>query len=305
MADYSLQDFWWNKPSRTESQLPALQLGVQIVQHKAKMDLAERDLANDIARTSLARDEMMFKQNLMLKIDAGNAELAKAAAGITDFSDQSQMKPIYDLGAKYGFLVGTKGWEGLIHTHEKAVDAKRMSLNTESLIASRSERATLNRLVEERRGLLADSTIDLNDARIAKLDKDIAYEERRMVVQEGNLAARGREMDLKEKRFDTAKWSPEDRIELKERTKVVHDDSTLTSAEKDQAIQEIRGEIEGNRIQREKFKASKTTREGLQTQPKVGVPTNAPVKIQSKDDYDKLAPGTLYIAPDGSTRTKG
>lgn len=143
MADYSLQDFWWNKPPRAESQLPALQLGVQIMQRRAQQDLQERDLTNDIARTSLARDEMMFKQNLMLKVDTGNAELAKAAAGITDWSDAVQMKPIYDLGARFGHLVGTKGWEGIINTHERAVTAKRLGENTQSIIDERNRRADM------------------------------------------------------------------------------------------------------------------------------------------------------------------
>lgn len=36
-----------------------------------------------------------------------------------------------------------------------------------------------------------------------------------------------------------------------------------------------------------------------------GGPQSGPVRVTSKAQYDKLAPGTTYIAPDGSRRTKG
>lgn len=35
-----------------------------------------------------------------------------------------------------------------------------------------------------------------------------------------------------------------------------------------------------------------------------GGPQSGPARISSKAQYDKLAPGTVYIAPDGSRRTK-
>lgn len=199
--DFSLRDLWWLKPKEQDNPLPALQLGVNIAQNKARLDLAERDLANDIARTSLARDEMMFKQNLMLKVDAGNAELAKAAAQITDFSDPAQMKPIYDLGARYGHVVGTKGWDGIINTHERAVRAKQLSANTDSLIAQREARTELGMARLELQELLADSTVELNDARILDLQNDIAFAERRAAIQEGNLELRREELSQKGKRL--------------------------------------------------------------------------------------------------------
>lgn len=201
MADFSLNEFWWNKPPRTESQLPALQLGVQMVQNRARLDLAERQLADDMARTDIARTESLAKLKLQTDISAANAELARLAAQVTDFSDPAQMKPIYDLGSRFGYVVGTKGWEGIINTHERAVTAKRMAANTESLIESRQDRAELNAAIEERRALLADSTIELNDARITKLNEDIGMMEREMSVREGNLRLRGVELDQKGKRL--------------------------------------------------------------------------------------------------------
>lgn len=201
MADFSLQDMWWNKPPRTESQLPALQLGVQIVQRRAQEDMQERQLANEFARTEIARSESLAKMQLQNSISAANAGLAQLASQIKDWSDPVQMKPIYDWGALNGSAVGTKGWEGIINTHERAVTAKRLGENTQSLIDSRKERADYNAKKLALSTLIADHTIPLTDARVINAQRELALEERQLLVSEGNLAVRKQETDQKENRL--------------------------------------------------------------------------------------------------------
>jgi len=265
MADFSLQDQWWNKPDNQESALPALALGAQIVEKRAQQDLQERELANQMSRTAIMRDTQISKLAIQSKLDVGNSEMAKAIAGVTDWTDDEQVSKVWETGSKHPMTVGGKAWLGAQHMVESARTAKRLEEEARSRIASRSDRAALNTLIEQRRSLLADSTIDLNDARIAKYDKDIALEERRLLVGEGNLAARKQDLNIKEKRFDAAKWSPEDRIEFNRRSKVIDDTSALSDDDKDLAIQEIRADIEGKRQQQEKFDKAKTAREGLKT----------------------------------------
>lgn len=322
MADYSLQDFWWNKPSRTESQLPALQLGVQIMQRRAQQDLQERDLANDIARTSLMREEQMFKQNLMLKIDAGNAELARAAAQITDFSDPAQMKPIYDLGARAGFLVGTKGWEGIINTHERAVTAKQRGESIQSMIDERNRRADMAGnigwvypedgsppyLVDAKGGTKfapfhagIESGFTPQKTTIGGIDLIQTSPLRWQVVNKPIPSGRMTDLekadlsDIRKQRqllvdalpSDVPKlgmfgWSNKESVE--KYSKETNAIAALTARE-----DSLRKKVE-----------ARGTTEAPEPAPPSGLP-----KINSKEEYDKLEPGKQYIAPDGSTRTKG
>lgn len=125
MADFSLRDLWWLQPKGPDNPLPALQLGAQIAQNKAQMDLHERDLANDIARTSLMREEQIYKRGLQTKLMAGNAAMAKAIAEITDFADPEQMKRVWSVGELYPMEVGGKAWQGAEYMHRNAVIAKQ------------------------------------------------------------------------------------------------------------------------------------------------------------------------------------
>lgn len=328
MADFSLQDFWWNKPSRTESQLPALQLGVSIVQNKAKMDLAERQLADDMARTEIARAESMAKIQLQTNISAANAELAGAAAKITDWSDPVQMKPVYDLGARAGHLVGTKGWDGIINTHERAVTAKQRGANTQSLIDARAARAEMMTLEQARKDLLADSTIDLNDARIVELDdrmavnlqkeslaerkfelerlrtdssieyddarirklqQDINMGERRILIQEGNLALRKEELGQKGRKLDAR-----EQASYNSRLKALNEEekdvlSKTFDATESMSLRKLYG-IKRNALI-EKFYGPASTnapvlREGLKTEDRT---TNAPPAVVAPSNEARAA----------------
>lgn len=201
MAEFSLQEMWWNKPSRTESQLPALQLGVQIVQRKAQQDLQERDLANDIARTSLMREELLAKQRIQMQVTAGNAEVAATISEITDWSDPAQVARVWRTASKYPMLPESKAVLGAQHMHESAVAAKTRALNIESLIESRQDRAEYNAKRLELQELLQDSNIDVNDSRVLKANAELNMMEREMAVREGNLELRGVELEQKGKRL--------------------------------------------------------------------------------------------------------
>jgi hypothetical protein len=201
MADFSLQDLWWLKPKEPDNPLPAMQLGAQIVQNKARLDIAERELANDIARTSLMREEMLYKQQIQTTITEGNSAIAGAIASVDDWTDPEQIKRVYGVGARYPMVVGGKAWLGAEDMQYKAISAKRLQEEADSRIAARSDRAELNALIEERRRLLANSDIALDDARIRDIDSDIAFAERRTAIQEGNLALRRQELDQKGQRL--------------------------------------------------------------------------------------------------------
>lgn len=241
MADFSLHDLWWLKPKEQDNPLSALQLGVNIAQNKAKMDLAERDLANDIARTSLMRDEMLAKQKIQTMLAAGNAEMATAIAEVDDWTDDEQVSKVWATGAKNPMTVGGKAWLGAQHMHESARTAKRLEGEARSRMDRRTAQTQLANLEQERKDLLADSTIDLNDtrildinerlalgnqkqaleekkfelqtmladstmdyndARIGKLQQDINLSERRLRIQEGNLALRSQDIAQKGRRLD-------------------------------------------------------------------------------------------------------
>lgn len=122
--DFTLQDLWWLKPKGPDNPMPALQLGAQIAQNKAAMDLREADLINEFARTSLARQEALAKQQIRNSISAGNAAIATAAAKITDWSDLNQLRGIYEVGARYPMVVGGNAWKGAELMHKNAVTAK-------------------------------------------------------------------------------------------------------------------------------------------------------------------------------------
>ncbi len=127
MADFSLQDLWWLKPKGPDNPLPALQLGASIAQHRAQMDIQEGQLANDIARTSLMREAQKAKLAIQTKLDAGNAEIAKAIAGVTDWTDPEQVKNVYSVGAQYPMVVGGKAWAGAEYMERNAKAAKLKS----------------------------------------------------------------------------------------------------------------------------------------------------------------------------------
>lgn len=201
MADFSLRDAWWLQPKGPDNPLPALQLGVQMSQYKSSMLLKEKDLANDIARTELMRQELAAKMQIQTRLTEGNTAIASAIAGVTDWTDDEQLSSVWETGAQYPNVVGGKAWLGAQHMYESARTAKRLGEESKSRIEARTDRSELNALIEERRALLADSTIDLNDARIRDLDSDIGFAERRAKIQEGNLELRREELSQKGQRL--------------------------------------------------------------------------------------------------------
>ena len=124
MADYSLRDLWWLQPKGPDNPLPALQLGVNIAQNKAAMDLKERDLANDIARTSLMREEMMYKQNIQTQITAGNTAIARTMSEINDWADPEQVAKVWATVEQYPLTADSKAVLGARYMHDSAVRAK-------------------------------------------------------------------------------------------------------------------------------------------------------------------------------------
>lgn len=233
------ESYWWLKP-KGDPDVSGIERGAAASRAAAQLALQQQNQKFQSQRSMLELSEYLSKKELSNKIQASNSELAGIASKITDFSDPEQMRPIYELGSRAGWIVGTDGWDGVIQSHERAVAAKRMSANAESLITSRTQRAELAKLAEERRALLADASIDLTDRRILDLDdklalgqakqaldekkfslqqmlgdsrmmvddarvlnlqNDIRLDERRLAVQEGNLGLRGREIEGKETRL--------------------------------------------------------------------------------------------------------
>jgi hypothetical protein len=285
---FSPQDFWWLKPKEQDNPLPALQLGVQIVQNRAKMDLAERDLANDIARTAIMWEEMLAKQRIQTQLMAGNSEFAKTIAGVTDWLDDEQWAGVMESASRNPMVVGGKAYLGAQHMRESARTAKRLEEDAQSRIAARTDRSELNRLAEERRALLADSTIDVNDSRIAKNARDTAIEERRLMVQEGNLGLREREITGKETRLGLRERY------LNERNAVDREEKAKL-AEGGDATEQDRLRKLYNLKRREvtsKFygpNAPKVTREGVKTEDR----TNAPPAVVAPSGKVRV------ISPDG------
>ena len=120
MADFSLRDAWWLQPKSPDNPLPALELGVRMSQFKSTMLLKEKELANDIARTEIVRQEMEAKQKIQTMLAAGNAEMATAIASVTDWTDEEQVSRVWEAGARNPMTVGGKAWLGAQHMHESA-----------------------------------------------------------------------------------------------------------------------------------------------------------------------------------------
>lgn len=241
MADFSLRDAWWLQPKGPDNPLPALELGVRMSQFKSSMLLKKGELANDIARTEIARQEMESKQKIQTMIMEGNAAQAAAIAGVTDWNDDEQVARIWAEGARYPTTVGNKAWLGAQHMRESARKAKIAQENAQSMIERRAAQTELATIDQERKKLLADASIELTDRRIVDLDdrrdlnlqkqalaqkkyeldlmlggsemeyddakiqkmrQDINMGERRMLIMEGNLALRAQELSQKGRRLD-------------------------------------------------------------------------------------------------------
>lgn len=142
-ADFSLQDLWWLKPKEQDNPLPALQLGVRIAENKANFDLHERQLANQIARTSLVREELLFKQKLQTSMMQGNTAIAGAISGVTDWTDPEQVQRVYEVGAQYPMVVGSKAWQGAEYMQRNAITARRLEEEAQSRIAARNRQSEM------------------------------------------------------------------------------------------------------------------------------------------------------------------
>lgn len=272
------------------------------------------NLRNQVLRTKLANDAADFEvlrqwwpqfqssegeidmpvlrdENTMLKVAAAVAEkrskIGQAAFAELmatpgfDLANAEHQKQYFELLSRYKNIPAKLGPDGVMGPIKVAESLKRLRDEANSRITARGERTKLDALVEGRRKLIAESTIDLNDARIAKYDKDIAFEERRLALGEKNATLRGQEQGLREKRFD-ANWAPEDRAEFNQRTKVIND-SNATAEEKDLAIQEIREDITAKREQR-------------LPKPEKAAP---PVPLPANPSAENLKKGTIYDTKKG------
>lgn len=164
MDDFSLRDLWWLQPKGPDNPLPAMQLGAQIVQQKAAMDLKERDLANDIARTSLMRDEVLYKQKIQMQLTEGNAAIAKTISEITDWSDPKQVGTIWQTVSKYPLTADSKAVAGAMYMERSALAAKA------KLSAADSTPASKNLAIADRMEKIAKLTED--PARAEQLRRD-------------------------------------------------------------------------------------------------------------------------------------
>lgn len=191
-------------------------------------------LKNEVIRTKLANDAADFQtlrewwpqfqssegeiempvlrdENTMLKVSAAVAEkrskIGQAAFAELmatpgfDLANPEHQKQYFELLSRYKNIPAKLGPDGVMGPIKVAEGLKRLRDEADSRIAARTDRSELNALIEERRALLADSTVELNDARILDLQNDIAFAERRAAIQEGNLELRREELSQKGKRL--------------------------------------------------------------------------------------------------------
>ncbi len=213
-------------------------------------------------------------ENNMLKVTAavaqrrdkiGQAKFAQFMSSGVDLATPDGQQSYYNFLSDNPNIIGKLGPDGIMAPVKVAENLKRLRDEANSRIAGREDRSALDALIEQRRALLSDSTVALNDARIQKLNQDIGFAERELAVKENNVKLRDRDVTNKENRFNQDKWQPEDREEYRQRSRAIQEDAGLTQTEKDQALQETRAHIDLNRQQREGFKKAKAQREGLKT----------------------------------------
>lgn len=323
MADYSLRDLWWLQPKGPDNPLPALQLGAQIVQNKARLDLQERDLANDIARTSLMREEMLAKQKIQTQLVAANAAIASKMSNVTDFNDDEQWADLMATFADNPIGVGGKAYLGAMHLRESARTAKRLEEEARSRIDERNRRADMAGnigwvypedgsppyLVDAKGGTKfapfhagIEAGFAPQKTTIGGIDLIQTSPLRWQVVNKPMPSGRMTDLekadlsDIRKQRQLLVDALPSEVPKLgmfggnkdavSKYSKETNAIAALTARE-----EALRKTVEGR---------SSKTAPPEEAAPPSGLPT-----INSKEEYDKLEPGKRYIAPDGSTRTKG